>query len=966
MKRKTILNYYSKSIISLLLIILLSFSILPPTYTSSESIKLPSGWNFSSSYQNIPVTLNKVTYYAYEIYKVDNNKKTVGWLIVDSNNKVITDKDTYEKLAMAATVTKWFDISQVMEITSLTDGLKSLDWQISWFEKSSGVIKILNSVAGILVKHRTATMTINDAAKSVSTIGEGIINLVPIDLEDEYLNEIVEKSADSYITLLISSGSLLEDLTKGYNPLPEFFSLVKAILRKAAYIGFKHGYKNLLKANEILKTHSGPWSYEEANDLLTYLEEGEPFAIAYANWYSTLIPSSNWEAVWRNVFEPLLPAFADLTNGMKQNLLNQASVPTEKIIMVLDSQGNLSMPVIVKEQIDLFSLAANYTQISIVNGAVVYGEKAGPVPVLVDKFKKFFEDFIKLYQNPLHYNKVLDDIKFYSSKFNIYRAFYDVSIEDSPASRTYNAIKNEEEASVKDKTIYKIGDRVQATDYINVREDASLTGKVKSVIKKGEIGTIESNYKIADGYRWWTVKWDSGPEGWCAGEYLQLYTITAKDYYFPSVTTTVNINSDGSFDVVEKRTYEFSGDFHWATYILAKEGYTKLENFSIGDDNGNYKMTTSETGDSGTYTFSENSSSYTAKFFYSANNEKKTFTIRYRIIGGIKAYEDVADFYWKLVGTGWDKKTGYFEAYIYLPSKVNENSLYVFGHGPSYGTIQKIDGNGVYYKVSNLPANTIVEVRVVFPSNILSTTKIPGSKLDSILKYENGSSEEGNQGKWVLVLGESLPVLSGISPAGYALIGGECEKSPICWDTLSLVHSGDLLEYISTDTKTYSSSSTLSFPGCSKAYKVKDKNGNIGWLIGEWGGIVLAQVIDSKTTQNFRPVSFSKITGKWSGHWRGTFFEEGDLSFVFQQENMLTFSGTGVLTWNGSDKTRNVTVKGSIVNNSLSFLEAQPDGSYKYYSGTISSDGKTIEGWKYSYDSLAVPLGEFKLTFQGN
>ena len=757
MKRKTILNYYSKSIISLLLIILLSFSILPPRYTSSESIKLPSGWNFSSSYQNIPVTLNKVSYYAYEIYKVDNNKKTVGWLIVDSNNKVITDKDTYEKLAMAATVTKWVDISQVMEITSLTDGLKSLDWQISWFEKSSGVIKILNSVAGTLLKHQTATMTARDTAKSIVTIGEGIINLVPIDLEDKYLNEIVEKSADSYITLLISSGSLLEDLTKGYNPLPELFSVVKAILRKAAYIGFKHGYKNLLKANEILKTHSGPWSYEEANDLLTYLEEGEPFAIAYANWYTTLIPSSNWEAVWENVFEPLLPAFADLTNGMKQNLLNQASVPTEKIIRVLDSQGNLSMPVIVKEQIDLFSLAANYTQISIVNGAVVFGEKAGSATVLVDKFKKFFKDFIKLYQNPLHYNKVLDDIKFYSSKFNIYRAFYDVSIEDSPASRTYNAIKNEEEASVKDKTIYKIGDRVQATDYINVREDASLKGKVKYVIKKGEIGTIESNYKIADGYRWWTVKWDSGPEGWCAGEYLQLY------------------------------------------------------------------------------------------------------------------------------------------------------------------------------------------------------------------KGENSSGEIGQEfGKWVLVLGESLPVLSGISPAGYALIGGECEKSPICWDTLSLVHSGDLLEYISTDTKTYSSSSTLSFPGCTKAYKVKDKNGNIGWLIGEWDGIVLAQVVDSKTAQNFKPVSFSKITGKWSGHWRGTFFEEGDLSFVFQQENMLTFSGTGVLTLNGSDKTRNVTVSGSIVNNSLSFLEAQPDGSYKYYSGTISSDGKTIEGWKYSYDSLAVPLGEFKLTFQGN
>ncbi|PIP49454.1 MAG: hypothetical protein COX13_04035, partial [Caldiserica bacterium CG23_combo_of_CG06-09_8_20_14_all_35_60] len=124
----------------------------------------------------------------------------------------------------------------------------------------------------------------------------------------------------------------------------------------------------------------------------------------------------------------------------------------------------------------------------------------------------------------------------------------------------------------------------------------------------------------------------------------------AQDYYFPFVNVRIDINNDGSFNVIEERTYNFSGDFHWATYTLGKGGYDYIEDFLIEDENGYYELTNSETSNPGTYTFTDNGSSYEAKFFYSASNENKSFTFRYKVIGGIKAYQDVADFYWKLVG----------------------------------------------------------------------------------------------------------------------------------------------------------------------------------------------------------------------------------------------------------------------------------------------------------------------------
>jgi uncharacterized membrane protein len=235
----------------------------------------------------------------------------------------------------------------------------------------------------------------------------------------------------------------------------------------------------------------------------------------------------------------------------------------------------------------------------------------------------------------------------------------------------------------------------------------------------------------------------------------------AKDYYFPSVVVTVSIQSDGSFDVVEKRTYDFSGDFHWATYTLQKSGFSSLENFTIEDESGQYIQNNSE--NPGTYSFTEDSNQYIATFYYSASNEQKTFIFSYKINGGIKAYQDIADFYWKLVGANWDKKTNLLEAFVYLPQEVNPDSIYVFGHGPLQGTVERIDGKGAYYKLSGLPPNTFVEARVIFPSNILSMTKESFSKKDEILNEEislaNTANAQKTKRNLLVIFLALLPVL---------------------------------------------------------------------------------------------------------------------------------------------------------------------------------------------------------------
>jgi len=214
--------------------------------------------------------------------------------------------------------------------------------------------------------------------------------------------------------------------------------------------------------------------------------------------------------------------------------------------------------------------------------------------------------------------------------------------------------------------------------------------------------------------------------------------VSAKDYYFPKVVVTININEDGSFDIEELRTYKFDGSFHWATYTLDKSGFDRIENFTIGDETGPYKRTDTETETPGTFVFQDRGNEYYAKFFYDASNTTKTFAIKYRVVGGIKVYKDVADFYWKLIGIGWDKKTSDFEGFVYLPNPVqNVDDIKVFGHGPLNGVVERIDGTGAHYKVTNVPPNTYIEARVLFPPSVLPKAHvIPEEKLNQIMQEE--------------------------------------------------------------------------------------------------------------------------------------------------------------------------------------------------------------------------------------
>jgi len=517
-----------KKIISILLILALFLSFIPLNSSLSGEVTPPEGFKFSNEYQRIPVTLDKATYYAYQIEKNDGKQKVTGWLIVDSNNKTVSDQSAYTKLALAATVTKYIEenptISTIMK--SDLDMLHNLKWKMALYEVSQALIKTVSSGIGAMATGKPPTGAFEEVVSMASFVPQA----AAIELSDKYLDEFTHWTANTFYETLIKTGEIKGDLSSGSN-IFKFCGVLQSIIRKGALISAKKGIDSYNESYDIFKNHTGPWSYEDAQKFLEGYTKGKAQAVAYGSWYLRLIPhnSNMWfnigSTVWDNVVKQVLPAkIEDITNAADA----------------------------------------------------------------VTKFVPLFIKIVKESPDKLVYNQVEEDIKNMSSLLNIFRLLYNTSIKDSPANIIFNAIteglrgtlsvtSNPKNAKVyvngeyegitpiditltpgkysvkitkegyKDFSgpitiqeretknvsatltkelayLFKIGDHVQATDYLNVREQPSLKSKIKAVVPKESIGDIKSKFKIADGHYWWIVEWSNGITGWSAGEYIELYT----------------------------------------------------------------------------------------------------------------------------------------------------------------------------------------------------------------------------------------------------------------------------------------------------------------------------------------------------------------------------------------------------------------------------------------------------------
>jgi uncharacterized membrane protein len=214
----------------------------------------------------------------------------------------------------------------------------------------------------------------------------------------------------------------------------------------------------------------------------------------------------------------------------------------------------------------------------------------------------------------------------------------------------------------------------------------------------------------------------------------------SKDYYFPSVQIAVSIERDGSFIVDERRTFEFEGRFSAAWYTLPlsveRKGHRydiSLEDFAVRDESGQ-EFPLAVSTEAGTYK---------AEWTFRAADEQRTFQIRYRVRNGILSYPDVSELYWQMIGEGWDRPTRSVTITVTLPADApSKEDILVYGHGPLSGWAEIVDTRTGRFTATDLPAGQSLEVRMVWPAEMVMGVPASGRSRESIRKEEAGFVQE--------------------------------------------------------------------------------------------------------------------------------------------------------------------------------------------------------------------------------
>jgi hypothetical protein len=267
-----------------------------------------------------------------------------------------------------------------------------------------------------------------------------------------------------------------------------------------------------------------------------------------------------------------------------------------------------------------------------------------------------------------------------------------------------------------------------------------------------------------------------------------LIRATEKDYHFPEVTIDATVLRNGDLRVEERRTFDFrNGDFTYAYYTI-DDPQDRVRDFTIHEAADGREVPVRP--DYAFHTITTDG--FQAQWSYRANDEERTWVLRYRVACAVDVWTDTAHLYWQFIGTGWEKPTSHAVVTVHLPPRsertvtrrsecipedvaapangapLRPGDVRAWGHGPLNGQITVLDPQTIRYEVRDVPPASYVEGSIVFPTEAVpSALRVDEPALDRILRQERTWAQQANavrdrhetERRWVAVLLVALPVV---------------------------------------------------------------------------------------------------------------------------------------------------------------------------------------------------------------
>jgi uncharacterized membrane protein len=231
-------------------------------------------------------------------------------------------------------------------------------------------------------------------------------------------------------------------------------------------------------------------------------------------------------------------------------------------------------------------------------------------------------------------------------------------------------------------------------------------------------------------------------------------TAAEKRWAIKNVEINAHVDSAGYLLVEEKRAYQFWGKFSYAYYDLALAGLLDVDQMQVLENGEPYQLSDEKTP--GTFLIERGDEKIHIRWQFRdetrprhASGDIREFTLRFRVLGAVRVHRDVAELYYKFVGTGWDRVSEKARVTLQLPKEIRQEELRAWAHGPLHGNIAILPNNLVELSIDYLSRQQLWEARVVFPAHYISAAaqalRDDRDALPEILSQETRWAEEANR-----------------------------------------------------------------------------------------------------------------------------------------------------------------------------------------------------------------------------
>lgn len=201
----------------------------------------------------------------------------------------------------------------------------------------------------------------------------------------------------------------------------------------------------------------------------------------------------------------------------------------------------------------------------------------------------------------------------------------------------------------------------------------------------------------------------------------------AKNYSVDSLHIQATVLPNGNLNVSERISYHFKdGVFSWAEYSLSHKINQQVLNLSLSENNHAYKANNSE--ESGSFTVEKGAETTHIKWFYSAEDTTRHFTLSYTLSNVVTVYRDVAVFDYHFMNGRHPKAIKMVKIKLLLPQLAQFGAVQAWVNKPYWAKTGYKEGH-VQFWITDLPEETAVHSTTLFPVEWIPN---PQSRIDSM------------------------------------------------------------------------------------------------------------------------------------------------------------------------------------------------------------------------------------------